>query len=204
MYPLKRVDWDPKGERNTQNRGKSGYERISWDEALDIIVSEIKRVIKKYGPTAILAQSDGHGETKNIHGPHGCQRKLLSLLGGYTLQQRNTDSWEGWYWGGKHIWGSEPVGQLRPVTNIIPDMAANTELMLFWGCDMETTPWGWQGQLPSRLCYWFTDLGIKQIYICPEVNYGAAVHADKWIPIKPNTDAAMRLAIAHIWLTEGT
>ena len=32
-YPLKRVDWDPKGERNPQNRGKSGYVRISWDEA---------------------------------------------------------------------------------------------------------------------------------------------------------------------------
>ncbi|MBQ3400656.1 MAG: hypothetical protein IJG61_04570, partial [Lachnospiraceae bacterium] len=32
-YPLKRVDWDPKGERNPQNRGKSKYMRISWDEA---------------------------------------------------------------------------------------------------------------------------------------------------------------------------
>ena len=28
-YPLKRVDWDPNGERNPQNRGVSGYERIS-------------------------------------------------------------------------------------------------------------------------------------------------------------------------------
>jgi trimethylamine-N-oxide reductase (cytochrome c) len=27
-YPLKRVDWDPNGERNTQNRGISSYERI--------------------------------------------------------------------------------------------------------------------------------------------------------------------------------
>ena len=32
-YPLKRVDWDPEGERNPQNRGKSKYKRISWDEA---------------------------------------------------------------------------------------------------------------------------------------------------------------------------
>ncbi len=24
LYPLKRVDWDPNGERNPQNRGKSG------------------------------------------------------------------------------------------------------------------------------------------------------------------------------------
>ena len=41
MYPLKRVDWDPKGERNPQNRGKSGYVRISWDEAAQIIADEL-------------------------------------------------------------------------------------------------------------------------------------------------------------------
>ncbi len=55
LYPLKRVDWDPKGERNPQNRGKSKYVRISWDEALDIVVSEIKRIQKKYGPEGILS-----------------------------------------------------------------------------------------------------------------------------------------------------
>ena len=32
-YPMRRVDWDPNGERNPQNRGTSGYVRISWDEA---------------------------------------------------------------------------------------------------------------------------------------------------------------------------
>jgi trimethylamine-N-oxide reductase (cytochrome c) len=77
-------------------------------------------------------------------------------------------------------------------------------MLLFWGCDPETTTWGWGGQTVSRLCYWFTELGIKQIYICPDLNYGAAVHADKWIPILPNTDAALHLAIAYLWITEGT
>ena len=40
LHPLKRVDWDPNGERNPQNRGKSKYVRISWDEAIDIIVKK--------------------------------------------------------------------------------------------------------------------------------------------------------------------
>ncbi len=53
---LKRVDWNLNGERNPQNRGVSKYKRISWDEAIDIIASEIKRIIKTYGPYAILAQ----------------------------------------------------------------------------------------------------------------------------------------------------
>jgi trimethylamine-N-oxide reductase (cytochrome c) len=98
----------------------------------------------------------------------------------------------------------EPVGQMGPADNVIPDIAENTELLLFWGCDPETTPWAFDGQMASRLCYWFTELGIKSIYICPDLNYGAAVHADKWIPIRPNTDAALRLAIAYLWITEGT
>jgi len=202
LFPLKRVDWDPKGERNPQNRGKSKYKRISWDEALDIIASEIKRMYKEYGPGAILAQADGHGETKVIHGPHGCQLKLLQMLGGFTLQNRNPDSWEGSYWGAKHVWGGEPVGKQRPQDNVIGDIARNSEMLLFWGCDPETTTWGWGGQTVSRLCYWFTDLGIKSIYICPDVNYGTAVHADKWIPIMPSTDSALQLAIAYIWITE--
>ena len=110
LRPMKRVDWDPNGERNPQNRGKSKYEYISWDEATDIIASEIKRIHDAYGPYAILCQADGHGETKVVHAPHGAQANLLDLCGGYTLQSRQPDSWEGWYWGGKHIWGNEPVG----------------------------------------------------------------------------------------------
>src|SRR4030042_5654105 len=53
MYPLKRVDWDPKGERNPHNRGRSKFVRISWDEAANIIAGEIKEVHKPYGPLAI-------------------------------------------------------------------------------------------------------------------------------------------------------
>ena len=62
LYPLKRVDWNPDGERNPQNRGISKYVRISWDEATDLIAREIKRVVKKYGPEAVLLQADGPGE----------------------------------------------------------------------------------------------------------------------------------------------
>ena len=37
LTPLKRVDFDPKGRRNLQNRGTSGYEPISWDMAFEKI-----------------------------------------------------------------------------------------------------------------------------------------------------------------------
>jgi anaerobic selenocysteine-containing dehydrogenase len=204
LYPLKRVDWDPDGERNVAKRGKSKYVRISWDEATAIIARELTRITKKYGSEAVLAQADGHGEGKGVHTAHGAALKLLALLGGCTLQMRNPDSWEGWAWGAKHAWGMEPVGEMGPSANVIQDISRNTELLLFWGCDPETTPWGFNGQMASRICYWWTQLGIKCIYICPDLNYGAAVHADKWIPIQPNTDAALQLAIAYVWITEGT
>jgi molybdopterin guanine dinucleotide-containing S/N-oxide reductase-like protein len=202
-YPLKRVDWDPNGDRHSENRGRSKYVRISWDEAADLVASEIKRIHQEYGPYGILCQADGHGETKTVHGPHGCSTQLLSLMGGYTLQTRNPDSWEGFWWGAKHAWGMEPLGKELPQANMFKDISENTDLLLFWGCDPETTPWAFNGQPASRWCYWFTELGIKSIYICPDLNYGAAVHADKWIPILPNTDPALQLAIAYTWITEG-
>ena len=66
-------------------------------------------------------------------------------------------------------------------------------LLLFWGCDPETTPWGFNGQLASRLSYWWTELGIKQIYIAPDlqlrrrrarrqVDPGAAEHRRRPLP----------------------
>ena len=86
--------------------GKSKYERISWDEASKIVADEIRRVHKTYGHNAVLLQGDGHGECKTINTPHGHAGVLLDNLGGFTLQVRNPDSWEGWYWGAKHVWGS--------------------------------------------------------------------------------------------------
>ncbi|MDP2916670.1 MAG: molybdopterin-dependent oxidoreductase, partial [Dehalococcoidia bacterium] len=203
-YPLIRVDWDPEGERHPENRGKSKFKRISWDEAADIVASEIKRIHKQYGPLGILAQADGHGECKTIHAAHGQQTLLLEKMGGYTQQARNPDSWEGWYWGAKHVWGQGNIGMMRPADNIVKDITDNCDMVLFWGCDPEATPWGFTGQFASRLCFFWSEAGIKQVYVCPDLNYGAAVHADKWIPILPNTDAALQLAIIYVWLTEGT
>ena len=208
------MDWDPNGARlhrpggrNTQNRGKSKYVRISWDEALDTRRRRAQSAsCDTYGPNAILSQADGHGETKIVHNAHGCANRLLDLLGGYTLQMRNPDSWEGWYWGAKHVWGCEPVGQMQPTqSNLYPDIAENTRAAPLLGLRPGDHALGLQrsdGQPPAATGS--ASSGIKSVYICPDLNYGAAVHADKWIPILPNTDAALQLAIAYVWITEGT
>ena len=210
-FPLKRVDWEPGGDPaklNTKNRGISKYKRISWDEATDIIAKELMRLWAKYGYFSVLACADGHGEGKVVHGPHGCQTQLLRWCGpktneSYTLSVRTPDSWEGWYWGGKHMWGMETRGTGYPGTNHAMAMAKNCKLMLNMH-DVETTGCMSAGQFKSNLMYWMTDVGIEQVYIAPDLNYSAAVHGDKWIPVMPCQDTALFLAVAYIWFKEDT
>lgn len=210
-YPLQRVDWEPGGVNvNPQNRGKSKYKRISWDKATTMIASEIKRLHDTYGYFSILAQADGHGEGKCVHGPHGCQTQLLRLLGpdrqsSYTLQIRTPDSWEGWYWGSKHMIGWETRGTGGPSTNLTKDMVDNCDTIFVWGKDSETTPWAFGGQSKSAIMFWMhRDVGIEMVYVCPDLNYAAAIHADKWIPILSCMDGVLCAAIAYVWFTEDT
>ena len=63
---MKRVDFDPNGKRNPQNRGKSGYVRISWDEAIDLVASEIKRCKRDHGPGAVAISHGSHHTWGNI------------------------------------------------------------------------------------------------------------------------------------------
>src|SRR5689334_16426093 len=66
LYPMKRIDFDPNGERNPQNRGKSGYVRISWEEALSIVSTEIKRQKLTHGPGSIAVSHGSHHTWGNI------------------------------------------------------------------------------------------------------------------------------------------
>lgn len=201
-YPLKRVDWDPKGDRHPENRGKSKYVRISWEEAADLIADEMLRIREKYGMSAVLAEADMHGEGKHVAPCHGCMNRLLAMLGGYTVQMRNEDSWEGWYWGAKHVWGSEPVGEMEPKANLWPDIAKHSDMVLMWSADPEVTAMGFDSFVASRMSQWLKSIGIKLVYIDPALNFSACYQADKWIPVLPNTDSALYLAVAYVWLTE--
>ena len=54
---MKRKGWQPGGGENSngQMRGKDEWERISWDEALDLCASEIKRIYENYGLTCTIS-----------------------------------------------------------------------------------------------------------------------------------------------------
>ena len=92
---------------------------------------------------------------------------------------------------------------MEPKANLVKDMA-ETLRHCCSGAATQRPPPGASpaGRQPHLLL--LDGTGIKQVYICPDLNYGAAVHADKWIPVLPNTDAALQLAIVYVWLTEDT
>src|SRR5581483_10607282 len=66
LFPMKRADFDPNGARHPENRGKSGYVRISWDEALKIVSDEIKRQKSVHGPGSIAVSHGSHHTWGNI------------------------------------------------------------------------------------------------------------------------------------------
>ncbi len=125
------------------------------------------------------------------------------MTGAYTLQARQPDSWEGWYWGAKHAWGNEPLGRTPTSTTCIGHFRELRRRAVL-GLRPRDHAVGLVGAQASRLCFWFSEIGVEQIHIAPDVNYANAVHADRWIPVLPNTDAALQLAIAYVWMTEGT
>jgi anaerobic selenocysteine-containing dehydrogenase len=205
-YPLQRVDWEPGGVNvNAKNRGISKFKRISWDRAAEIIASEIKRVQETYGNYAILDKSDGcHRETKNVQGG-SCSATVSGLLQymGATLSVRNADSWEGWYYGTKHIWGNGTRGAMPSENNLVLDHTLNTDMIIYAGCDWDTTA-ACGGMLPSRVARWYRHLGIKSVYIAPDMNFQNQSNPDKWIPVIGGRDDAYLLAIIYVWLTEDT
>ena len=75
-------------------------------------------------------------------------------------------------------------GRTRCRTTVIKDICRERRRRAVLGLRPGDHPLG-LGRLAwhSRLCFWFTELGIKQIHIAPDVNYANAVHADQWIPV---------------------
>ncbi|MEM2213751.1 MAG: molybdopterin-dependent oxidoreductase [Candidatus Nezhaarchaeales archaeon] len=203
LKPLKRVDFDPKGERNPQNRGLSGYEEISWDEALEIVANEIVRIKEKYGSSAIAALTSSHHMWGNIGYRTSAFQRFFNLLG-CTYVDHNPDSWEGWYWGAIHTWGFYwRLGQPEQY-DLLEDALKHAEMIVFWSADPTATQGNYAGQESERWRIWLKELGVKMVFIDPFFNHTAVKYADKWLSPYPGTDVALALAIAYTWIVEGT
>ena len=198
MSPMKRVDFDPDGNRNIQNRGKSEFVPISWDEALDIVTKEIKRA-KAKGRGAILAASGSHHQWGNFGHYLSAFGRFVNLVG-MTKQMGSPDSWEGWFWGAMHHWGNSMRLGTPEFYGTVEDCLKEAEMIVFWSSDPDKT-YGYEGTIRRG---WAKELGIKMVHIDPFLNHTAALLGGKWIAPKPGTDSAMAQALCHVWITEGT
>jgi len=202
LYPMKRVDFDRNGSRNCRNRGVSGYERVSWDEALDIVSGEILRMKRQHGPGAIAIYHSSHHQWGNI----GYYLSALQRFGnaiGYTKVHLNPDSWEGWYWGAMHHYGNSMRLGRAGSYGTLEDCLRECELIVFWSSDPESHCGIYSGQDGTQRRLWAQELGIKTVHINPYYCPTASLLGGKWFPIRPGTDAALAIAIMHVWITEG-
>ena len=201
LHPLKRVDFDTHGDRNPENRGKSGYVQISWDEAMDILANEIVRINAANGPGAILTTTSSHHNWGNIGYRFSAHARFMSILGAISAEH-NPDSWEGWHWGSMHTWGYAWRLGLCEQYDLLADALKNTQMMVFWSSDPEATAGIYSGQESTLRRFWLKELGIKMVFIDPYFNATAANFSDKWLAPRPGTDAALAAAIAYVWVKE--
>ncbi|BBB89586.1 MAG TPA: molybdopterin-dependent oxidoreductase [Methylomusa anaerophila] len=181
-YPMKRKHWQP-GGGNKELRGRDEWVRISWDEALDLVADELKRIKAAYGNQAILGQVR-----------QGMER-TLSLFGGYTTSWGST-SWGTWVDVGPAVMG--PYGDAYSSTGNDRLRLRQSKLIIMWGAN---PAWS-SGGNPAYNFLQARKAGAKFIFIDPFYTDTARVLADEWIPIRPATDAALLLGMAYVMITE--
>jgi anaerobic dimethyl sulfoxide reductase subunit A len=177
-YPMKRKNWEPGGGRKAL-RGKDEWVRISWDEALDILAGELKRIKETYGNASILAPWIG-----------AIAARLLGAYGGFT------DQWGGHStgaWANTHFL----TGFGYPSWNDRFDMV-ETKLFILWG----TNPVWSQAGLPAYTYWQAKKNGARFIAVDPFYNPTYEMLTDEWLPIRPATDHPMLLGMIHTLLVE--
>jgi len=202
-YPMKRVDFDPNGARNPQNRGKSPHQRITWDEALDMVGAEIRRVRETYGPSALAGMTSSHHNWGIVGYKMGPFYRFLNMIG-YTPVLDNPDSWEGWHWGATHTYGFFWRLGMPEQYDLLEDSLKHAEMIVFWSNDPDSTRGTYTGQDSAMWRLWLRQKGVKMVFIDPYYNYTAAAMDGKWIPIRMGSGTAMAMAIAFVWITENT
>ncbi|MEG0822585.1 MAG: DMSO/selenate family reductase complex A subunit, partial [Burkholderiaceae bacterium] len=180
-YPMKRVG----------QRGEGKFERISWDEALDIVAAKLKGTIEKYGNDAVYYQY-ASGTYQLVSGKNANLR-LLHLLGGY-LNQYGTYSSAQIREGMPYTYGVGGNGSY--MTEV-----AKAKLYVSFGNNPMVTRQSGGGKAWEFQCS--KDAGkVRTIIIDPIYTDSTLGKEDEWVAIRPGTDAALCEAMAYVMITE--
>jgi anaerobic dimethyl sulfoxide reductase subunit A len=179
LYPLKRIG----------RRGEGKFERISWDEALELVAGEMQRVKATYGNQALFVPY-GTGSYNQLNGSQTA-RRLMNLFGG-CLGIYNSYSWGAINIATPTVYGTLVTGNQRQDW-------LNSRYILMWGWNPAEMRDGTNSDYFVILAH---ENGARVVCIDPRHSISAAALADEWIPIRPGTDAAMMSAMAYIMLVE--
>ena len=182
-YPMKRKSWQPGGGENAHGelRGKDEWERIGWDEALDLVVGELKRVYAEYGQDAVICNGWRWAPGS----------AMFPVIGG-AVYDTETESFGCWAFQtealGLYSWGDHPDIMMGPDKYDLP----NADTIVLYGCN---PAWAQHSSM-----YWLNNAkesGTGFVYVGPSYNVTAAQLGARWIRVRPGTDTAFLLAVIY-------
>src|SRR5882672_4811302 len=175
-------------------RGSGRFERISWDEALDEVASQMLRVRARYGNAAILDASRS-GSLSALHGRTAAQR-FLYMFGGCTELWSNMSA-EAEIFAVRMTYGAKADYKSagREPTDYV-----NSKLILMWGWSQAD---GTFGTGTFQYLKEAKKKGVRIVCVDPRRTRTSQALADEHIFIKPSTDAAALIAMAHVIVSEG-
>lgn len=179
LYPMLRV-----GER-----GEGKFKRVSWDEALNFVAQKMVEIKQKFGPTAILDQAYAGTSYGVLHKSDQIEGLLARFLGmfGCRTNSWSVPSYQGTTFSSRMTFGTITDGNED-------DAFAHSKLIIMWGWNPAYTFHGGNTFYYMRLA---KQRGCKFVVVDPQYTDSAASYDAWWIPIRPNTDAAMLAGMAY-------
>ncbi|HVH73972.1 MAG TPA: molybdopterin-dependent oxidoreductase [Stellaceae bacterium] len=185
-HPLRRTR--PKGDPDP------GWQRISWEEALDLSAAAMRRAAEQYGPQAV-AFTVSSPSTTAIVDSAGFIRRLANAFG--------TPNWAvsldvcGWgrAFATRFTYGVASVGT-GGAGGAMPDIA-NAGVTILWGYNPSFTRLTHATAIVEA-----AKRGMRLIVVDPR-RVGLAGKADLWLRVRPGTDGALALGIAHLMIERG-
>lgn len=173
-----------KANQYKRARGKGGFTRAKWDEALEIIAASMLYTIKKYGPDRNVGFSVIPAMSM-ISAASGM--RFMSLMGGEML------SFYDWYAdlppSSPQIWGDQTD---------VPESADwfNSSYIMTWGSNVPLT------RTPdAHFLIEARYKGAKVISVSPDYAESTKF-ADEWLSVRQGTDGALAMAMGHVILNE--
>ncbi|HZR98957.1 MAG TPA: molybdopterin-dependent oxidoreductase [Chloroflexota bacterium] len=177
-YPMRRTR--PKGDPDP------GWERITWDEALDLIAAKLRTVRTEHGPEAV-AFSKGTSSGTAVSDAERWLQRLANLFG--TPNVLGTTHLCQWH---RDTGNTYTFGVPLPT----PDFA-NAGVILLWGHNPSATSLAFARAIADA-----QRRGARLVVVDPR-RVGLAARADLHLQGRPGTDGAIALALVHELLAHG-